>query len=208
MSKYNYEQFKKKDLVRIYKGMISFYLQKFGYSNRPYLIETRLPDEMFAAVIKRNNRYAILYDYKQFRDSYKDKGYKTNQLMAFVIITHEMRHYYQIRQIFSKTPRVDEKTLAEWRKDYYSDEDFGDEGCKTTLDYFLQPMELDAELYAYVLAGKVLDRVPLYPDDYVKRLREKYVEMFGEDDEFLYLFDKAITFTDKLKREEVGASKR
>jgi hypothetical protein len=194
MGKNRYAQFRKKDLVGIYNYIIDFCLRKFGYSKRPHLVETRLIDGALACMVTHNNEYAIMYDYKQFRDSYKDMTYEDCEMLALSIIAHEMRHYYQVRQIFSKTPRENEKTLAEWRRDYFNGKVLGDDGCDSFFEYFTQSLELDAELYAYVFVGKILDKVPIYPDkEYVKELRKKYVEIFGEGDEYLYIFDEVIS---------------
>jgi hypothetical protein len=183
--------------------MISFFLHKFGYSKRPYLIETRFKNGALAALCKCKNDYAILYDYERYRKSHKDMDYQSNEVAALMVIAHEMRHYFQVRQLFSKTPRVNKKTLDEWRDGYYNGKDLGEDGCETLSDYFSQAMELDAELYAYVMTAKILDRVPLYRGvDYIKKLRAKYVEMFGDDDEDLYIFDEAIAVSENQDNED------
>jgi hypothetical protein len=184
-------QFKKKDFVRIFNFIIDLSLRKFGYTKRPYVCETRMEKGVLAALYVRERLYVIFYDYKQFRASYRMKDYETNVMFTVLNAAHEIRHYYQVRQIYSKHPREDEKTIAEWRQDHFHGKDLGDEGCKTLLDVYKQPMELDAELYAYVTVAKLLDKVVDYGDDeFIKILRNKYVEMFGEDDEDLYIFNR------------------
>jgi hypothetical protein len=182
-------QFKKKDFVRIFNFIVDFCLKKFGYKKRPYIRETRLEKDVLAGIYDFRGVYTIFYDYKQFRSSYRKKSYDTNVLFTVVYAAHEMRHYYQFRQIYSKHPRENEKTVAEWRENHFHPKDLGDEGCETLIDVYKQPIELDAELYAYVLAAKLLEKTPRYDDDYIKILKNKYIEMFGEEDEDLYIFD-------------------
>lgn len=103
-----------------------------------------------------------------------------------------MRHYYQVRQIYSKHPCEDEKTIAEWRDNHENGKEFGEDGCMTLLELFMQPMELDAELYAFYFVAKVTERVinlDYIDKNYIQILKKKFIELFGEDHEDLFIFD-------------------
>lgn len=192
LKKYKNEySFKKRDYLKILNRVIDCCLNSFGYSIRPYVFETRLNHGSMMLFYDHGHRYAIFYDYEQFRRMFGEYDYEIQQAYSILFAAHEMRHYYQIRQIFAKNPREDEKTIAEWRENHFFGKDFGEDG-ETLLDFYMQPMELDAELYAYWFVCKVLDkgvRLDFIDDNFIDVLRDKWVEKYGENDEDLYIFD-------------------
>ena len=191
MSKLKYGQFKKKDYIRILNVVVDFCLEKFGYKIRPYLRETKLGRGEMMLFWARNNCYAIFYDWQQFKRLFRKTSYENQEAYAMATAAHEMRHYYQVRQIYSKVPRESEETIAAWRENHYNGKVFGEDGC-TLLEFFMQPMELDAELYGYYFTAKVLDRaidVSYIDKDFIDILKSKFIEIFGEDHEDLYIFD-------------------
>ncbi len=191
MSRIRGNQLKKREYIRILNWVVDFCLDKFGYTNRPYICEAKLEYGEMMVFLDWHKHYAIFYDWKQFRDTFKDTDYDTQYSYAMATAVHEMRHYYQVRQIYSKTPREDEKIIAEWRENYNNGKILGKDGC-TLLDFFMQPMELDAQLYAYYFVAKILDcviKLDYIDKDYVKVLKKRYIELFGDDDEDLYIFD-------------------
>ena len=183
--------FKKRNYLKILNWIIDYCLRSFGYKIRPRVFETRLrPGEMMLFCDHGRN-YAIFYDYSQFRRVFGKYNYEIQEAYAVLLAAHEMRHYYQIRQIYSKHPREDEKTIAEWREDHFSGKYF-ENYAEEILDFYLQPMELDAELYAYWFVCKVLDKgvkLDFIDDNFIDILRNKWIEKYGENDEDLYMFD-------------------
>ncbi len=191
MSRKRNGQFKKKDYLKILNNVVDFCLQKFGYKIRPYIRETRLNAGELALFCDNNKHYAIFYDWQQFRRIFGKTDYKTQETYAMATAAHEMRHYYQVRQIYSKRPCESGKTIAEWRENHFNGKVLGENGC-TLLDFFMQPMELDAELYGYYFVAKVLDRgidVSYIDKNFIDVLKNKFIEMFGENHGDLYIFD-------------------
>lgn len=191
MSKIRYGQFKKKDYIRILNIVVDFCIQKWGYKIRPYIRETKLDGGEMMLFCDRNKHYAIFYDWQQFRKLFGKSDYETQETYIMATAAHEMRHYYQVRQIYSKCPRESEKTIAEWRGNHFNGKTLGEDGC-TLLDFFMQPMELDAELYGYYFVAKVLGRsidVSYIDKNFMDILKNKFIEMFGEDHEDLYIFN-------------------
>lgn len=191
MSKKRNYQFKKKVYLRILNVVVDFCLQKWHYKIRPYICETKLDDGEMMLFCDRNKHYAIFYDWQQFRKIFGKSDYDTQETYAMATAAHEMRHYYQVRQIYSKSPCESEKTISEWRENHFNGKTLGENGC-TLLDFFMQPMELDAELYGYYFVSKILDRgidVSYIDKGYVDILKSKFIEIFGEDHEDIYIFD-------------------
>lgn len=185
--------FKKRDFLKIIHKVIDCCLKNFGYRIRPYVFETRLKEGEMMMFVEGDRRYAIFYDYEQFRRVFSKYDYDVQEAYTVLIAAHEMRHYYQVRQIYSKNPREDEKTIAEWRQNHFFGEDFSKDDMSIR-DFYLQPMELDAELYAYWFVSKALDKgvnLDFIDDNFLDVLRNKWIEKFGENDEDLYIFDSA-----------------
>lgn len=183
--------FKKRDYLRILNDVIDCCLRSFGYSIRPYVRETRLRRGEMLTFCEHGRHYAIFYDYGQFRRVFGKYNYEIQEAYAIFMAAHEMRHYYQIRQIYSKRPREDEKTIAEWRENHFCGK-YYENYAEEILDFYMQPMELDAELYAYWFVVKVLDKgvkLDFIDENYIKVLKNKWIEKYGENDEDLYIFD-------------------
>lgn len=185
------DRLKKREYLAILNSVVDYCLYAFGYSIRPYILEASLNYGEMMMFCESHNKYAILYDWKQFKKTFRYCDYETQRSYAMATAAHEMRHYYQVRQIYSKTPRENEKTIAEWKENHFNGKILGENGC-TLLEFFLQPMELDAELYAFYFTAKVLGNViklDYIDENYINVLKEKYIELFGENDKDLYLFD-------------------
>ena len=188
--KYKYS-FKKRDYLKILNWTVDCCLHNFGYKIRPHLFETRLRHGEMMLFCEHGQYYTIFYDYKQFKRVFGKYDYEVQEAYALLMAAHEMRHYYQIRQIFSKHPREDEKTLAEWRENHFYGK-YYENYAEEILDFYMQPMELDAELYAYWFVVKVLDKgvkLDFIDEHFIDILRNKWIEKYGEDDEDLYIFD-------------------
>lgn len=190
MSNYKVNKLKKREYLKILNYVVDFCLWQFGYSVRPCLREAKLGYGEMMMSCNYYKHYTILYDWQKFRKMFGKQDYLTQVALAMSSAAHEMRHYYQVRQIFSRTPSEDEKTLDGWWENHINGKYVG-EDC-TILEFFMQPMELDAELYSYWYVAKTLDcRLNLdYIDkNFINVLKNKFIEMFGADHKDLYIFD-------------------
>lgn len=181
--------FKKRHYVTLIKETVSYCTKFFGYKTRPYVFESENnKGDMMCIVRGRKNRYAIFYDYMQFKRFFGDFDCEVQTAYAAFFIAHEMRHYYQMRQIKSKHPEVDEDTLAKWRANDEVPLHPSIDGC-SILDFYLQPMELDATLFAYVFVAEMFDccvRLDYIDEEFVKVLEKHYISLFGKTDERLF----------------------
>ena len=128
---------------------------------------------------------AIFYDYKQFKDMFGDRSFEVQEIYAATILAHEMRHYYQYRQMYAKKPRESAELIARWRENEANPIGVETEG----LSFFLQPIELDASLFEYVFGanafGVALIEIIL-GEQHLDALEQLYVEYFGETDQKLF----------------------
>ena len=186
-----YNLFRKRHYVSVIKQTVDYCTWYFGYEKKPFLFETVNPKgELMCIYRGRKNRYAIFYDYLQFKQTFGDLGFEEQQAYVMLLIAHEMRHYYQMRQLDSKHPRENPETLKKWRRDdenpKYPGEDF------SLLEFYMQPMELDAELFAYIFVADKLNvrvSVDFIDTNYLKELEKLYVEIFGKTNELLFPHD-------------------
>ena len=63
---------------------------------------------------KRRGSCAIYFDYQKFQKVFRTCDDDNRVLVLIHIVAHEMRHYYQYRQITSKKPKEDERIVQEW----------------------------------------------------------------------------------------------
>ena len=167
--------FKKRHYVAIIKYITEYLTRYFGYKKKPYLFEsTNKEGEAMLICRGRKGHYAIFYDYMQFKKVFGHLDFEGQEACAMLLIAHEMRHYYQMRQLDSKNPCEPQERLDKWRIDDENPKYPGDD-C-SVFDFYMQPMELDAELFAYVfVAGKLGVTVSLdyIGENYIKEM-EKY----------------------------------
>ncbi len=184
-----YGVFRKKHYVRILNWVVNYTLRCFGYTKRPRLIETRLgKGDMMMFEHTFDGEYSILYDYVQFQNIFGRESYDVQEAYAMSMAAHEMRHYYQHRQMSAKNPVENEETIAAWWENECNLKYYGENGC-TLFEFYTQPLELDAELYAYVFVERVLNAVIslLFVDEnYIDLLEKRYIEIFGETDTDLF----------------------
>lgn len=184
--------FRKREYVRILKWVVDCCLHSFGYRIRPYLRETVLQKgEMMLFCERGAKRFAIFYDYRQFREIFGECDYETQEAYAMASAAHEMRHYYQVRQLYAEVPREDGETIEAWRENHLNAKTPAEDGI-SPLEFYMQPMEMDAELFAYLFVAKVLERkisLRFIDDTYLSVLRNEYIRRYGADDEDVDLFD-------------------
>ena len=183
-------RFKKQHYVRLVRDAVSYLTHYFGYTKKPYLFETKNDSGtmMYIAQGCKRNTYGIFYDYEQFERQYACADPYDQEAVVMFIIAHEMRHYYQLRQINSKTPREDAALIEQWRtndKDFISPEEHS-----SPLAFHKTPLELDASLFAYVFVAEELDALMriehFFDPSYIHDLEAHYVRLFGKTDEALF----------------------
>lgn len=186
-SKDKYGKFKKKDFVRIIYNVRDYLGEVFGYEKKPFLFETKLIDGCLMCFDHHQNTYAIFYDYKQFKDTFCNESFKMQTVYVATILAHEMRHYYQHRQMIAKKPIESEETIELWRENERNPKFIGMDVAPS--DIYLQPLELDAYLFEYVFGaeefGLLLSHI-IADEQHFNALEKLYVEYFGESDEDLF----------------------
>ena len=174
--------FKKRHYVAIIKYTTEYLARYFGYKKKPYLFECT-NNEGAAMLISRGRKghYANFYEYMQFKKVFGHLDFEGQEAYAMLLIAHEKRHYYQMRQLDSKNPCEPQERLDKWRIDDENPKYPGDD-C-SVFDFYMQPMELDAELFAYVFVADKLDvavSLDYIGENYIKEMEKYYIELFGE----------------------------
>ena len=186
-SKDRYGKFKKKHYVRMIESVRRYLCRKFGYKKKPYIYETRLEKNSFMLFTHTSGGYAIYYDYKQFKDSFGDMDFEAQEAYVGAIMAHEMRHYYQHRQMFANNPKEKAETIALWRENEWCPKNLED-GYSLS-EFCLQPLELDATLYEYVFGAEIFELLLLLvikDEEHFNAMERLYIEYFGETDTKLF----------------------
>jgi hypothetical protein len=182
-SKNKFGKFKKKDFIRIILSTRTYLCDKFGYKIKPHIFETRLPKGCLMMFIHQQNTYVIFYDYIKFKKVFGSLDFDAQEAYAAAVMAHEMRHYYQHRQMIAAKPKEKEEIIVRWRENEQEPVEMeGDELC---LEHFLQPLELDASLFEYVFGAEVFDLALLqviYSQEHYDAMEQLYIEYFGETD--------------------------
>lgn len=185
------QEFKKKHFLRLIYYVRRKCTLYFGYSNAPYVFETELAPGVMMSIHRspiRKNTYAIFYDYKKFKKVFGNKDFDVQLGYCAHYIAHEMRHYYQMRQLDSDKPRERDWLLERWRND--EENPFPDEVTdENVLEFFKTPMEIDAELFAHWFVAQYFDLLISFDNidkSYINELEKYHIELFGETDEMLF----------------------
>lgn len=187
-SKNKYGKFTKKNYLRIVRWAVWRNCIDFGYKKAPCLIETELGGDIFMTFYWSGNHCAIFYDYKLFKKEFGHKSFELQQAYAGAITAHEMRHYYQYRQLRAKKAREKKKILIRWRKNekrYKRVED-----GYSLREYVLQPLELDASLYEYVFGAEYFDMLLgglIKDEEHFNAMEKLYKEYSGKKNPELFL---------------------
>lgn len=182
-----YGKFKKKHFVRMIDNVRYYLCRKFGYKTKPYLFETQLDENSLMAFMHRAGSCAILYDYKQFKEMFGRRDFESQEAYAAAIMAHEMRHYYQHRQMTAKKPKEKIETVALWRGNERNLKQVED-GYSLS-EFLLQPLELDASLFEYVFGAEIFKKLLLQvinDEEHFNAMEKLYVEYFGETDTDLF----------------------
>ena len=186
-SKNKYGKFKKKDYVRMVENVVWYLTRKFGYKTRPYIFETKLPQNILMTFIHMASTYAIFYDYKQFKETFGHRDFDTQKAYVASIAAHEMRHYYQHRQMAAKKPKEKVEIIERWKDNEFNLKELrnGD----SVSEVLLQPLELDAALYEYMFGAEIFEVLLLQAinnEDHFNAMERLYIEYFGETNTDLF----------------------
>ncbi|MBR2341490.1 MAG: hypothetical protein IKA72_03685 [Clostridia bacterium] len=181
-AKNRYGKFRKKDYVRLLEYTVWRLCREFGYVKEPQIFETELLEKNATMLFAHYGKhFAVFYDYKKFRKFFGRLGYNYQKIILVGIVAHEMRHYYQHRQMQAKISREKAEIIERWKKD--EDGEFKD------LPLHLQPLELDAQLFSITFLDKtfgVVSSYSIFDNEHVTALENLYREYYGEIDEELF----------------------
>ena len=96
-------------------------------------------------------------------------------------MAHEMRHYYQHRQMMAKNPIENKKTLEDWKENRV----IKTRGMEKTKDYkyWFCAAELDASLFSYIFTLNNVNRANLAPiinKEHFNALKKLYKQYGGK----------------------------
>lgn len=187
MGKIRYGAFRKKDYVRVIKVIRDILCEKFGYKRKPNIYETKLDKNYFMVFVHGEGEYAILYDYKQFKKAFGNEDFDIQKAYVASIMAHEMRHYYQHRQMGAKIPKEEAETIARWKDNELNYKHVQD-GCSVS-EFYTQALELDATLYEYVFGAKIFGLLILHAikdENHFNAMENLYIKYFGKTDGVLF----------------------
>ena len=174
-------EFKKQHFINVLKNVRRQLMREFDYTRAPYLIERKLEDAALMVFADRGERTAIFYDYAKFKRHYGDCDKDVQMMYAVSTIAHEMRHYFQHRQISATNPIVKEKILKKWEENKPKFK--AKKGENSWLkSYYMKPRELDAQLFAYTFVADNLDQALIgafYNFDHYKQLKKLHRKYGG-----------------------------
>lgn len=158
LKKWN-NQFSQREFKELITAVAIKNLNYFNYTKKPFLIEKKLPNNALMCFYSSGKDSVIAYDYAKFKRAVGNFEYHHQCAYAVQCMAHEMRHYYQHRQITAKAPVEDKKTIEEWKKNKL----IKTRGMKKTdnYQYWFSSRELDANSYAYIFALEHVDEASL-----------------------------------------------
>lgn len=186
-NKNRYGTFKKKHFVRMIDNVRYYICRKFGYKIKPYIFETQLQKNSLMLFTHAAGGYAIFYDYKRFKETFGHRDFETQEAYAAAIMAHEMRHYYQHRQMTAKKPKEKARIIALWRENEWNPK-YVEDGYSLS-EFCLQPLELDAALFEYVFGAEIFEVLLLQvikDEEHFNAMEKLYIEYFGETDTDLF----------------------
>ena len=148
-------EFSKREFVKLIKNVANKNLYYFNYTKKPYLMEKQLPDQAMMAFCFNGKHHLIAYDYAKFKRAFGKCDYTTQYVYAVQYMAHEMRHYYQERQIRAHLPDENKKSIENWKNNSI----IKTRGMEENDDYkyWFSSRELDANLYSYIFTFDHLD---------------------------------------------------
>lgn len=138
----------KKQFLHLIHVVIYKTLKEFNYTIRPYVYESKLSGDALMSFCESGRYMAIAFDYAKFKRNVGEYGYEEQFVYLVQIVSHEMRHYYQYRQMMAKNPREKEETIESWREDKVVKVRGMEK--EENANYWFSARELDASLFSYV----------------------------------------------------------
>lgn len=189
--------FTKGDFRKTINLTVEYLCDMFGYTKKPKTYETTLDENVLMQFVHLNKKCAILYDYKKFIKHFGSLSYEVQKAKASCTMAHEVRHYYQHRQMYFKTKLEDADTIASWIENELNPIELT-EGVSIS-EFCQQPLELDAYLFEYCFGAKMFELLLFFSIKdmaHFDAMEQLYVKYFGETD--LDLFGDKIR--EKLKQ--------
>ena len=186
-SKDRYGKFRKKHFTFFLEETVAYLGRYFGYKILPRVRETKLMENALMIFKHTEKGYAIEYDYGQFKETFGKYDFETQKYYVVAITAHEMRHYYQHRQMDTKAPKESADTIALWRKNEKNPV-WLEDGYSLS-EYCLQPLEVDAVLFEYTFAAKMFDVLLLKlirDEEHLAALEKLYIAYHGKTDRDLF----------------------
>lgn len=170
-------ELRKRQFINVVKNTIKDCLDIFGYSRAPRIFETRFDTYAVMMFVEgKGGKSAIYYDYQKFQKLFRDCDDEDRVYRLIHIVAHEMRHYYQFRQITAEKPREREDIVQEWKNDRV----IRNEGKYNY--YFGNVRELDAYTFAYMYSAErcevILGDFGI-PQNYRVRMRNYAKKLYG-----------------------------
>ena len=152
-------EFSKKEFVKLIKDVAGKTMYYFNYTRKPFISERNLPEGTLMCFLSSGNKSMVAYDYVKFKRAFGNWDGYWQRLYAIQVMAHEMRHYYQYRQIVAKNPDEDKNTISDWKINKV----IKTRGMEKTdnYKYWFSSKELDANLYAYIFAIEHFDNAML-----------------------------------------------
>lgn len=172
------DRLRKRDFKKCVFSTVCDCMHIFGYSLMPAIIETTLDGNRLMSFVACDNskQCAIIYDYQKFQKAFGERDKEYNLISLTYIVAHEMRHYYQHRQIFAKVPKERREVVDDWRNDTELKI-----SCEKR-EYYGNVREIDAFAFAYRYCanrGRVLVRDVGVPKHYRKVMQDYTKKSFG-----------------------------
>ena len=192
MKRRHIDLFRKRHFVSVIEQIVHYCTELFGYKKQPYLFESTNRDGELMVIVEGSKRnYAIVYDYQQFKQNFGHLEPKEQEALVAFLAAHEMRHYYQMRQLNASYPKETEETLTKWRENHYFPKPISKN--LSAMEFYMQPMELDAQLFAYMFVAYTLNALvkidALVDPRFLPIMEDYYIELFGKTNEYLFQHD-------------------
>jgi len=171
-------ELRKRQFINVIKNTIDDCLYIFGYTKAPYIFETSFDNNALMSFVegKMRGTSAIYYDYQKFQKVFSDCDDDDRILRLTHIVAHEMRHYYQFRQIKATKPRENPRIIQEWKNEKVIRNRGKDN------EYYGNVRELDANTFAYIYTAERFDSLLCntgIPQNYRVRMKNYAKRLYG-----------------------------
>ena len=147
--KYKRPTFTKRQYVLTLTETVEFLTKTFGYKKPPKIKETVLPKNCFMMYRYDGKSGIIYYNYKEFLHRYHNKEQKLQEMIVANDAAHEMRHFYQYKQVTNVNIQEKYSLRKKWAKSIYTPNRININDKKYIDSYLKDPLEVDAFLFGY-----------------------------------------------------------